>query len=130
MNLLEMITKQINADSAALMVPNEEKRYNYCYDSYNMPLEWTAIKNSFDEKVPGGNVEVYKTGKPAITNHLNKLLEGHHLESVMIVPVLRKGQTIATLELVRSDNKDDFTERDLATAQQVAEQFAYQLLKQ
>lgn len=121
---LEAIVKQVNADSAAIMIPDVKEQYNYCYDSYNMPPEWVAIKNSFDENVPGGNVEVYKTGKPSITNHLNEPLEGHHIESVMIVPVVRNNKIIAVLELVRSQNKDKFTEDELAHAQKFSEDFA------
>lgn len=117
---LETIAKTTNADSVALMVPDIDEGYSYCYDSYNMPPEWIAIRNSFDEKIPGGNAEVYKTGNPATTNFLSENLKGYHIESVMIVPVKRDGHTIAMLELVHRDVGKNFTDEDLQLAQDFA----------
>lgn len=125
--MLEPIVKEIGADSAALMVPNIKEKYNYCYTSYNMPREWVEIKNSFDEKVPGGNVEVYKTGKPAITNRLSKELEGHYIESVMAVPVIRKGKTVSVLELVHTKKGKTFSRQDLALAQSFTQRIEIKL---
>ncbi len=127
---LKSICININADSAALMVPNLAERHNYCYDSYNMPSEWVAIKNSFDETTSGGNVEVYKTGKPAITNHLARKLEGHYIESVMILPVMRLGKTIAMLELVQSSDNKSYSRNDLLVAVELAKQLEADLPKQ
>lgn len=115
---LQSIVEALRADSAAIMVPN--RRHLFCYASYNMPQEWIDIRNSFDEKVPGGNVEVYRTGKPAITNHLRKMLEGYFIESVMIVPIQREGKTIAILELIHDRDNKTFDETD----QQAAEKYA------
>lgn len=127
MNSLENIAHALGADSAAVMVPDLKQRHCYCYESYNMPREWTEIKNSFDEDVPGGNVEVYQTGKPAITNHLSTLLQGHHIESVMIVPVIVQGETAAMLEVVRRQNKRGFTDAELAKAIELATGVAQEL---
>lgn len=80
-----------------------------------MPLEWVAIKNPFDEKIRGGNVQVYKTGEPAVTNHLKRTLKGYYIESVMIVPIKRNNSTIAMLEIIHSDNKT-FSDDDLRKA--------------
>ncbi len=112
------------------MVPNLAKRHNYCYDSYNMPSEWVAIKNSFDETTSGGNVEVYKTGKPAITNHLARKLEGRYIESVMILPVMRLGKTIAMIELVQSSDNKSFSQNDLLVVAELAKQLEAELPKQ
>lgn len=125
--MLESIVKKLGADSAALMVPNVKEGYSYCYQSFNMPREWVAVKNSFDETVPGGNVEVYKTGKPAITNHLSKKLEGHYIESVLIVPIVRNNAVLATLELVHTTKGKTFSQQDLAVAQEFSSQLAMQL---
>jgi len=122
-NILKTIVQDTGADSAALMVPNKQDRYNYCYDSYNMPTEWVAVKNSFDEDVPGGNVEVYQTGKASITNQLCSTLEGHYIESVMILPIKRSNATIAMLELVHSAKGNSFSAEDL----KIAEEFAISL---
>ncbi len=92
-----------------------------------MPSEWVAIKNSFDEDVPGGNVEVYKTGVSAITNHLSQDLEGHYIESVMIVPVIRERQTIAMLELVHRQIGQIFSQQDLKRSEELAKQLEQQL---
>lgn len=117
---LESIAKDIRADSAAIMVPNLAEGYLFCYDSFNMPQEWIEIKNSFKEKTHGGNVEVYKTGKPAISNHLQARLKGYGIESVMIVPIKRRRKTIATLELVHSKEDKVFTDSDLHEAEYCA----------
>jgi hypothetical protein len=109
---LEEIVKKIGANSAAIMVPDSAKRYLFCYDSFNMPQAWIDIKNSFDEKVPGGNVEVYKSGRPAITNHLKTMLKGYYIESVMITPIKQDGRTIAVLEIIHNKEEKAFTEAD------------------
>jgi hypothetical protein len=118
---LKQIVEAVGADSAAIMVPNVTAKHTYCYDSYNMPQVWVNVKNSFDEKVSGGNVEVYKTGVPAITNHLQKMLEGHLIESVMIVPVKQAGKTIAMLELIHDKHNKIFSEEDLQKALKLAQ---------
>ena len=53
---LEVIANELGADSVAIMVPNDAERHLDCFDSYNMPPEWIAIKNPYDEQVPSGNV--------------------------------------------------------------------------
>lgn len=120
---LDKIVEELDADSAAIMMPNKAEGHLFCCASYNMPPEWVAIKNSFDEKIPGGNVEVFKTGEPATTNHLQKMLEGFFIESVMIVPIYRGNDLIATLELIHDKDDKVFTEAD----QQVAEAFVKEI---
>lgn len=85
-----------------------------------MPQEWIDIKNPFDEDVPGGNVEVYHTGRPATTNHLKKNLVGYFIESVMIVPIIRNDKTIAMLELIHDCEDKTFSQQDLKLAQKFA----------
>ncbi len=122
---LEAIVKTIDADSAAIMVPDETERVLFCYDSFNMPAEWVAIKNSFDEEVPGGTVEVYKTGEPAISNHLQKTLKSYYVESVMIVPIRRDEKTIATLELIHVKDNKAFNEDDRRQAEEFVKQISF-----
>lgn len=111
------MVEEIGADSAAIMVPNVAEGYLFCYDSFNMPREWIDIKNLLSEKVPGGNVEVYKTGKSATTNHLRKMLKGFYIESVMITPIKRGEKTIAMLELIHDKDNKVFSEQDLQKAE-------------
>lgn len=126
---LESIAKGVRTDSVAIMVPNSAEGYLFCYDSFNMPQEWIEIKNSFKERTPGGNVEVYKTGKPAISNHLQAKLKGYDIESVMIVPIRRRRKIIATLELVRSKEHRAFTNSDLREAEYCAKKIKIKLVK-
>lgn len=114
---LAIIANELGADSAAVMLPDDAEQVLVCYDSYNMPPEWTAIRNSYDKETPGGNVEVYRTGEPATSNHLRTTLEGFFIESVMIVPVKRDEKTIATLELIHDKDDKTFSEEDRNAAE-------------
>ena len=113
---LETLVKDIGASSAAIMVPNTAEKYLYCFDSYNMPTEWVEIKNSFDKYSSYGNVHVYKTGNPKITNSLKIPFHGHYIESVMIVPIKQKDKVIGTLELIHSSLNKTFNKSDLQKA--------------
>lgn len=114
---LETIAKKLNADSAAIMLPNDNQKYLFCFDSYNMPPEWIAIKNPYDENIPGGVVEVYKTSTSAITNHLRKTVEGFFIESVMIVPVKQHERTVAVLEIIHDKDDKVFSKKDRLIAE-------------
>lgn len=113
---LDSLVKQIGADSAAIMIPNIAEQYLLCHDSFNMPKVWVDIRNSFDENIKGGNVEVYKTGTAAITNNLRITLKGHFIESVMIVPIKEKGKTVAVLEVIHDKKGKEFNNQDLQKA--------------
>lgn len=117
---LESVVNQLNADSAAIMMPDKDRKYLFCLDSYNMPPEWVEIKNSFDEKIPGGVAEVYKTGKSAITNHLDKTVEGFYIESVMIVPIKHGQKTVAVLEVIHDKDSKVFSAEDRLIAENYA----------
>lgn len=62
-----------------------------------MPQALVDIKNSFDEQMVGGNAAVHKRCKSAITNNLGKELKGYYIESILIVPILSEGITVATI---------------------------------
>lgn len=126
-HILEPIVKEIAADSAAIMAPDKTKEHLFCYDSFNMPQKWIDIKNPFDEGTPSGNVQAYKTGQATITNHLQKMLEGYYIESVMIVPIKRGGDIVATLELIHDKDSKVFTEDDLRKAKQFADKLETKL---
>jgi hypothetical protein len=118
--LLDYIVIALGADSAAIMMPNETAKHLFCFDSYNMPKEWIEIKNSLYEKVPGGNVEVYKTGVSATSNHLRRMLKGFFIESVMILPIRREKTTIAMLEIIHYKDNKTFSNEDLQKAEAFA----------
>lgn len=118
---LESIVKETGADSAAIMAPNEAEGHMFCYASFNMPPEWVTIKNAFDDYTPQGNVQVYKTGKSIIANHLREMLEGYYIESVMIAPIKHKGRTVGTLELIHDRNNKAFTLDNLRKAEAFAD---------
>ncbi len=126
---LQTIIEEIGADSAAIMVPNVKEGHLFCFDSVNMPQEWIDIKNRLSEKVVGGNVEVYKSGKPAITNHHRIMLKGFYIESVMITPIKRGEKTVATLELIHDKDNKVFIEKDLHKAKSFAKKLEIRLLQ-
>lgn len=109
---LKRMLDLIGADSAAVMNPDLSNKVMYCSASVGMPKEWVGIKNSFDVYVSGGNVEVYKSGKSAITNQLQTTLKGYFIESVMIVPVYHGEEVIAVVEFIHDKNKKIFTIED------------------
>ncbi|MGC1176544.1 MAG: GAF domain-containing protein [Candidatus Saccharimonadales bacterium] len=128
LNILESIVREIGADSAAIMAPDKANGHLFCYTSFNMPQEWVGIKNSFDEDTPGGNVEAYKTGQAIITNYLQKMLEGYYIESIMVVPIKRGEDIVATLEVIHDRANETFTKGDLQIVQQFADKLATKLV--
>lgn len=122
--MLKDIVEELGADSAAIMIPNIEGRYNYCHLNFNLPKEWINIINSFDETVSGGNVEVYFSGKPAITNHLSTYLMGHYLESVLIVPIFKDNKVSSVLEILSRRKGKSFTKEDVVIAETFAKKLA------
>lgn len=119
---LKKIVEEIGADSAAIMAPNVTEGCLFCYESFDMPQEWVEIKNPLDEQRPGGNVQVYTTGTPSISNHIRVMFHGYLIDSVMIVPVYRDGNIIATLELIRDEDNRAFTKEDMENALEFAKE--------
>jgi transcriptional regulator with GAF, ATPase, and Fis domain len=124
---LESLVKDIGASSAAIMTANLTKRHLYCYDSYNMPVEWTKIKNPFDNYTAYGNVHVYKTGTHIIKNDYKAEFHKYYIEAVMIIPIKRGNRTIGTLELIHRRKKKAFSESDLQKAEEFAKKIEIKL---
>jgi transcriptional regulator with GAF, ATPase, and Fis domain len=120
-SLAEIIT-ELGADSAAIMAPNDSGQHMYCYDSVNMPPEWVAIKNPYDEYTNKGNVYVFKSGSPVINNGFSDVFHGHYIESVLIVPIMDGEKVAGTLELIHSEKGKSFSESDLQKAKEFSGQ--------
>jgi GAF domain-containing protein len=113
--------------AAAVMVPDLSQNVLVCKAGHNLPDDWAALTNPIDKTTLNGRT--YVGGEIIVQNGLNQTTVRnaptvHRIYGIMVVPIRKDSNVIATLEFINDEQSLVFDEAEIRLAQNAAVQIS------
>lgn len=120
---LKAICLELHGYTAAIMLPDYDKKVLESRYYYNLHPSWAELTNTFDTSTNNGTA--FTTGKSVIKNNLNlptlrNAEYQHSIEAVIVTPIVESEKIIGTVVVIADDPKITFGETELETLKNFA----------